>query len=238
MSHNFFEGLSRFVVTCICAGAFFSACSDSDSGTSAGEDSSSSIETSSASNTSGTISYSVASGPVVDSWSKLNFNVDPNHIFGDTSFTTWPDDILEIGRATRDSILVVAVPNIPLIDMISGAYYRNYMKNSNYARTFRITVEDNDEMRKDSIMVRVTTKDSEGKVYDDVPPVDMKFYNVGSGNGKIYFQHFTLKGDSLGKPVLFSQRAEDAGDFEETYVLTLKTSATDKIHFVLNKEAK
>jgi len=232
--------LHFFIIICA---LFLIACSSDDSGTSAAEETSSSVEISSSCSSDDAISSaastnSVASKVVIDSWSKLDFNVDPNHIFGDISITTWPDDILEIGMATMDSSLIVAEPNIPLIDMVSGAYYRNYMKNSNYARTFRITVEDVEGMDKESILIRVSTKNGDDEVYSDVPPVDMTFYNVGKEHGKIYYQHYSLKGEDQGKPVLFSQRAEDAGDFEEAYVLVLKTSATDKFHFVKVEDAQ
>ena len=66
----------------------------------------------------------------------------------------------------------------------------------------------------DSVILEVRTKNKEGVLYGDIPPVQMTFYKAAKNNGKIYFQNLIKKDATLGIPVLFSQAPIDGGAFE------------------------
>ena len=65
------------------------------------------------------------------SWDQVSFYVDPNHFFGDTNYTEFPDNTLEIGYADNDTLLTVRQITIPLMDRIYDAWFRNYLSPSN-----------------------------------------------------------------------------------------------------------
>ena len=164
------------------------------------------------------------------SWDQVSFYVDPNHFFGDTNYTEFPDNTLEIGYDDNDTLLTVRQITIPLMDRIHDAWFRNYLSPSNLARSFRLVVEANETTDVDSVILEVRTKNKEGVLYGDIPPVQMTFYKAAKNNGKIYFQNLIKKDTTLGIPVLFSQAPIDGGAFEEAYVLVLKDTS-DLWHF-------
>ena len=164
------------------------------------------------------------------SWSQVDYTVRASGFFGDTTWDHWPDNVVEIGYPARDSLLLAMSISIPLIDTIQGAWYRNYLAPSNFKRSFRIVVADNDVMDVDSVVVQVTTESERGELYGDIPAVNLVFFQVARQDGKIYFQNQVDMGEARGKTVLFSQTAENAGDYDEAYVLVLKEK-TDQLHF-------
>jgi len=164
------------------------------------------------------------------SWDQVSFYADPNHFFGDTTFSEWPDNTLEIGEPDKDTLLLATPVTIPLMDRVIDSWHRNYLGKSNYARSFRLVVADNETTDVDSVILEVRTKNQDGILYGDIPPVLMTFYKAAKNNGKIYFQNQISKDTTLGLPVLFSQAPGDAGAFDEAYVLVLKEK-TDLWHF-------
>ena len=166
-----------------------------------------------------------------DSWAMIYFDANVSSFFGDTTRNIWPDNVVEIGKPQKDTLLVASRITFPLIDTISGSYYRNYLAKSDfYNRSFRLVVANNDTMDVDSVFVQVSTESENVELYGDIPPVTMVFYQAEKLDDRIYFQNHILKGEERGKPVLFSQTSSNAGNFDEAYVLVIKEK-TDRLSF-------
>lgn len=164
-------------------------------------------------------------------WAIINYDAYISSFFGDTTWERWPDNVVEIGLPQKDTLLVATRITFPLIDTISGSYYRNYLAKSGfYNRSFRLVVANNDTMDVDSVFVQVATESEGMELYGDIPPITMIFYQAEKLDDRIYFQNHILKGEERGKPVLFSQTPSNAGDFDEAYVLVIKEK-TDRFNF-------
>ena len=60
---------------------------------------------------------------------------------------------------------------------------------------------------------------------------DFEVYRTGEENGQYVFQTMTRKnGITLGKPILFSKRLQDAGNFDEAIVIYM-SSVSDFFYY-------
>ncbi len=130
-----------------------------------------------------------------------------------------PNNETSFGVLNEEGKVVAARPAIPLISAISGDYYREYLATSPYARVFKATVKKHKKTRKDKAHVKLWVKNYEGKIYKDIPPVEFDVYRNGEENGRYVFQTMTV---SEGKPIFFSKRPQDAGNYKDGIVVYMK----------------
>ncbi|MBR4784651.1 MAG: hypothetical protein IK012_05285, partial [Fibrobacter sp.] len=138
-----------------------------------------------------------------------------------------PSDDVFIGLLDSDGNVVSAKPAIPLINAVSGGYYREFLANSQYARVLKASVRKHEKTRKEKARVKLWVKNFEGEVYTDIPPVEFDVFRNGEENGRYVFQTMTA---NAGKPIFFSKRPQDAGNFDEGIVICMK-SVTDYFYY-------
>lgn len=163
-------------------------------------------------------------------WALVDYSPYVSSFFGDTTRTEWPDNVVEIGHPETDTLLEAMRITFPLIDTISGAWYRDYLTKTSFIRSFRLVVANNDTMDVDSVFIQITTETENGELYGDIQPVNMVFHQVEKLDDRIYFQNYVKKGEERGKPVFFSGTPANVGDFDEAYVLVIKEK-TDRLRF-------
>lgn len=130
-----------------------------------------------------------------------------------------PKNEMSFGVLNKEGKVVSVKPSIPLISAISGDYYREYLATSPYARVFKASVKKHKKSKKDKANVKLWVKNREGKIYKDIPPVEFEVYRNGEENGRHIFQTQTL---NQGKPVFFSRRPQDAGNYKDGIVIYMK----------------
>lgn len=138
-----------------------------------------------------------------------------------------PNNETSFGVLNEEGKVVATRPAIPLISAISGDYYREYLATSPYARVFKATVRKHKKTKKAKAHVKLWVKNYEGKIYKDIPPVEFDAYRNGEENGRYVFQTMTL---SEGKPIFFSKRPQDAGNYKDGIVVYMK-SVSDYFYY-------
>ena len=142
-----------------------------------------------------------------------------------------PEEKATFGVLDEDGKVIAQKPAIPLISAVMGSYHRTYLIHSPYARVWKATVRKRDETNKSHAHVWLWVKDKNGKKLTEKPVVDFEVYRNGEENGQYVFQTMTKKnGVTLGKPILFSQRLQDAGDHDEAIVIYMN-SVTDYFYY-------
>lgn len=131
-----------------------------------------------------------------------------------------------IGILGSDGKVQTVKPAIPLIDVISGGWYQNYLAKSPYARVLKASVQKHKKTKIDEAKITLWVKDASGTIRKDIKPVTFIAYRVGDENGKYVFQTMTK---TKGKPIVFSKRPEDSGNFEKVIVICMK-ELTDYFH--------
>ncbi|MDD5943836.1 hypothetical protein, partial [Fibrobacter sp.] len=113
--------------------------------------------------------------------------------------------------------VVAKKPAIPLISAVMGAYHRNYLRNSPYARVWKATIDRNKKTKKlKKAHVKLWVKDKDGNKRTKDPIVEFDVFRNGDENGQCVFQTMTK---NEGKPILFSNRLKDAGNYDEAIVI-------------------
>lgn len=130
------------------------------------------------------------------------------------------------GVLDKDGSVVSIKPSIPLINAISGDYYREYLATSPYARVWKATVKKHKKTKKDKAHVKMWVVNRRGEKITK-EPVEFEVYRNGEENGRYVFQTITK---TAGKPVLFSMRPEDAGNHKDAIVLYMK-SVSDYFYY-------
>lgn len=139
----------------------------------------------------------------------------------------WSRKYFSFGILNEDGVVIETKPSIPLISAISGDYYREYLATSPYARVFRATIKKSGKTNRKKAKVKFWLKNFKGEIYKDVPPVEFEVYQGGEERGHYVFQTMTA---IEGKPVLFSKRPQDAGNFKDAIVLYMK-SVSDYFYY-------
>ncbi len=130
------------------------------------------------------------------------------------------------GVLDKDGSVVSIKPSIPLINAISGDYYREYLATSPYARVWKATVKKHKKTKKDKAHVKMWVMNRRGEKITK-EPVEFEVYRNGEEKGRYVFQTMTK---TAGKPVLFSMRPEDAGNHKHAIVLYMK-SVSDYFYY-------
>ncbi|MBQ3945037.1 MAG: hypothetical protein II670_05420 [Alphaproteobacteria bacterium] len=138
---------------------------------------------------------------------------------GPYGFTLKEGGNASIGVLNSDGSVKAVKPAIPLIDEISGDWYRNYLAKSPYARVMKFSVRKHSKTNLSEAKVTLWVKDVNGTKRTDVKPVSFRVYRVGDENGKYVFQTMT---QTKGKPIVFSKRPEDAKEYENVIVICMK----------------
>ncbi len=142
-----------------------------------------------------------------------------------------PEEKASFGVLNEDGNVVAKKPAIPLISAVSGTYYRDFLATSSYARVWKATVRKRKETNKSSAHVRLWVKDKGGNKLTKDPVVEFDVYRNGEEDGQYVFQTMTRKnGVTQGKPILFSKRLQDAGNYDEAIVIYMN-SVTDYFYY-------
>lgn len=144
---------------------------------------------------------------------------------GAYSFVNSDSDVF-FGILNHEGKVVTIKPSIPLISAVSGEYYREFLATSPYARIWRGKVKKHKKTKKDKALVKMWTMNKEGEKIVDTP-VEFYVYRTGEENGKYVFQSMTT---TEGKPILFSKRQRDAGNYKEAIVLYM-ASVSDYFYY-------
>lgn len=138
-----------------------------------------------------------------------------------------PNKVTSFGVLNEEGQVVSVKPIIPLISAVSGSYYREYLATSPYARVWKATIKKHKKTNKSKAHVKMWLKNYEGKIYEDIPPVEFDVYQNGEENGNYVFQTMTK---NEGKPIFFSKRPQDAGNYKEGIVIHMK-SVSDYFYY-------
>ena len=138
-----------------------------------------------------------------------------------------PNKATSFGVLNEEGQVVSVKPVIPLISAVSGSYYREYLATSPYARVWKATIKKHKKTNKSKAHVKMWVKNYEGKIYEDIPPVEFDVYQNGEENGHYVFQTMTK---NEGKPLFFSKRPQDAGNYKEGIVIHMK-SVSDYFYY-------
>ena len=142
-----------------------------------------------------------------------------------------PEEKASFGILNEDGNVVAKKPAIPLISAVMGSYHRTYLIHSPYARVWKATVRKRKETNKSSAHVKLWVKDKNGNKLTKNPVVEFDVFRNGEEDGQYVFQTMTKKnGVTQGKPILFSQRLQDAGDYDEAIVIYMN-SVTDYFYY-------
>ena len=122
--------------------------------------------------------------------------------------------------------VIAKIPSIPLITAISGSYYRSFLSKSPYARVWKILVRKHKKTDKEKALVKFWVKNKDGEKISE-KPIEFNIYRNGEENGYYIFQTLTK---NEGKPILFTKRPQDAGNFDEAIVIHMN-SVSDYFYY-------
>ena len=142
-----------------------------------------------------------------------------------------PEEKATFGVLNEEGKVVAQKPAIPLISAVMGSYHRKYLANSPHARVWKATVRKRKETNKSSAHVKLWVKDKDGNKRTKDPVVEFDVYRNGEEDGQYVFQTMTKKNGVIqGKPILFSQRLQDANNYDEAIVIYMN-SVTDYFYY-------
>ena len=128
-----------------------------------------------------------------------------------------PSKNATFGVLDEDGSVVALKPAIPLISAIMGIQHRKYLISSSYARVWKATIDRNKKTKNlNQAHVKLWVKDKDGNKRTKDPVVEFDVFRNGDENGQCVFQTMTK---DKGKPILFSKRLEDAGEYDEAIVI-------------------
>ncbi|SHK99810.1 carbohydrate binding domain-containing protein [Fibrobacter sp. UWEL] len=130
------------------------------------------------------------------------------------------------GVLDDDGNVVEKMPAIPLITAVSGAYYREYIASTPYSRVWKVFVQKHKKTNKERARVKLWVKNRDGEKIDE-KPIEFDVYKNGEEHGQYVFQTMTK---NAGKPVLFTKRPQDAGNFDEAIVIYM-SSVSDYFYY-------
>lgn len=123
------------------------------------------------------------------------------------------------GTLNKDGLVDKIKPAIPIITAISGTYYREYLATSPYARVWKVLVRKHKKTNKTKAKVKLWVKNKDGKKITE-KPIEFDIYRNGEENGRYVFQTMTK---NEGKPILFTKRPQDAGNYDEAIVIYMES---------------
>lgn len=139
-----------------------------------------------------------------------------------------PSKNVTFGVLDEDGNVIAHKPAIPLISAVMGAYHRNYLRHSPYARVWKATIDRNKKTKKlKKARVKLWVKDKDGNKRTKDPIVEFDVFRNGDENGQCVFQTMTK---NEGKPILFSKRLKDAGEYDEAIVIYMG-AVTDYFYY-------
>ena len=137
-----------------------------------------------------------------------------------------------IGVLDENGFVVAQKPSVPLISAVMGAYHRKYLKHSPYARVWKATIDRNKKTKNlKKAHVKLWVKDKDGNKRTEDPVVEFDVFRNGDENGQCVFQTMTK---NEGKPILFSKRLRDAGNYDEAIVIYMG-AVTDYFYYEATK---
>lgn len=145
---------------------------------------------------------------------------------GPYAWTLVSGDVV-FGQLQTDNRVKLLLPALPLVNRFPDEWFVNYMAKSKMARTIKTTIRKHDKTKISKAKVRISLKNAAGDRYSDVPSIDIYFYRNGEENGRYVFQSMT---QDKGKPILFSKRIEDQGEYDNATIICVKAT-TDILHF-------
>lgn len=143
-----------------------------------------------------------------------------------------PTKSATFGVLDEDGNVIARKPSIPLISAIMGAYHRRYLAHSPYARVWKATIDRNKKTKKiKKAHVKLWVKDKDGNKRTKDPIVEFDVFRNGDENGQCVFQTMM---QNAGKPILFSKRLKDAGNYDEAIVIYMG-AVTDYFYYEATK---
>ena len=128
-----------------------------------------------------------------------------------------PSKNATFGVLDDDGNVVAKKPAVPLINAILGKHHREYLIHSPYTRVWKATIDRNKKTKNlKKAHVKLWVKDKDGNKRTKDPIVEFDVFRNGDENSQCVFQTMT-KND--GKPILFSKRLKDAGNYEDAIVI-------------------